>query len=169
MVNRFYFSPAWFHAVLRWIPSALWAWIFKALRTSLEALLSPRWNGAIAFRSHSEERARGLGGGGGDYRVGSHRLREGKATSVVWGPLLRRAPEYTKHFVLQPLFLWVTVFIWVSRGKKAVASQKTRNTWKIGPIRLVLSMWVAMGKVMIRFRILYFPEGFSLIYGTFSY
>lgn len=159
MVNHFYFFPAWFHAVLRWIPSALWAWIFKALRTSLEALLSPRWNGAIAFRSHSEERARGLGGG----RLQSWFAplkRRYKATSVVWGPLLRRAPEYTKHFVLQPLFLWVTVFIWVSRGKEAVVSQKTRNKCKFGPIRLVLSMWVAMGKVMIRFRILYFPEGF---------
>lgn len=48
--------------------------------------------------------------------------------------------------------------------KKAVVSQKTLEIKKFGPIRLVPTMWVAMGKeVVICFRILFSPEGFPLM------
>lgn len=85
VVSFLFFFLGWFHAVLRRIPSGLWAWIFKSPAHLMSgALLPPRWNGAIAFRSHSEERAGG-GEGRDDDMLGSPGFRGGKATSRVWG------------------------------------------------------------------------------------
>lgn len=79
----------------------------QVLRTSSEARSLPL-DEMAPLRSEPQRRARGGGGGAG--RPAEE--PRGKALS----PALRRPKVQRKHFVLQCLFLWVTVFFFLVCG-----------------------------------------------------